>query len=147
MAIMPCPECGKEISNTVQACPHCGFVMKRKKSGNTGCLIFFIVFGLLVIIAGMAPESPYEKGSDTIGAVSWCQMHIERMLKSPDSAEFEFASSDRITKHLGDDVYMVESYVDAKNSFNASIRHDYKCKVERINKDLFNIIDVHIQSR
>lgn len=24
MALMSCPECGKEISDAAQACPHCG---------------------------------------------------------------------------------------------------------------------------
>lgn len=30
MALIKCPECGKEISDTVAACPHCGFSFKKK---------------------------------------------------------------------------------------------------------------------
>lgn len=28
MALIKCPECGKEISNTAKQCPHCGFTLK-----------------------------------------------------------------------------------------------------------------------
>ncbi len=29
MALINCPECGKEISNQAAACPHCGFASKK----------------------------------------------------------------------------------------------------------------------
>lgn len=28
MAIIRCPECGKEVSNAAQTCPNCGFCVK-----------------------------------------------------------------------------------------------------------------------
>lgn len=31
MALMNCPECSKEMSDTIKKCPHCGFVIKKKK--------------------------------------------------------------------------------------------------------------------
>lgn len=31
MALMNCPECGKEISDQVNHCPHCGFPVKNQK--------------------------------------------------------------------------------------------------------------------
>ncbi len=31
MALMNCPECNKEMSDTIKKCPHCGFVIKKKK--------------------------------------------------------------------------------------------------------------------
>lgn len=35
MALMNCPECGKEMSDTISSCPHCGFKLsKNKKSKN-----------------------------------------------------------------------------------------------------------------
>ncbi len=30
MAIIKCPECGKEISSLAESCPHCGRPMKKK---------------------------------------------------------------------------------------------------------------------
>ena len=29
MALINCPECGKQISNTVKNCPHCGFAYQE----------------------------------------------------------------------------------------------------------------------
>ena len=29
MALIKCPECKKKISNTVKACPHCGYVLSE----------------------------------------------------------------------------------------------------------------------
>lgn len=30
MALITCPECGKEISSTVSKCPHCGYEIKKE---------------------------------------------------------------------------------------------------------------------
>lgn len=34
MALIKCPECGKEISNTVKNCPHCGFAYQEVMEQN-----------------------------------------------------------------------------------------------------------------
>ena len=31
MALIKCKECGKEISDSVNYCPHCGYVYKKAK--------------------------------------------------------------------------------------------------------------------
>ena len=78
MALIKCPECGKEISDNAQNCPQCGYplkgsatkgednpsigtakgsqqtsqpVPKKKKNGClVGCLPFFIIFAVLIFI-------------------------------------------------------------------------------------------------
>lgn len=30
MALITCPECGREVSDTVNQCIHCGYILKRK---------------------------------------------------------------------------------------------------------------------
>lgn len=73
MALIECPECGKEISENATACPNCGNPMghpisepkskdqpkvevKGKGEGcflqtlNVGCIIFFIIIGLIVLL-------------------------------------------------------------------------------------------------
>lgn len=32
MALIKCPECGKDVSDTVQNCIHCGYVLKQKET-------------------------------------------------------------------------------------------------------------------
>jgi DNA-directed RNA polymerase subunit RPC12/RpoP len=55
MALILCPECGKEISDKASACPHCGHPIVAatgKKSYRTlgGCAIFLIlIFGLFIM--------------------------------------------------------------------------------------------------
>jgi hypothetical protein len=64
MALINCPECKKEISDTLAACPHCGFQLKkpgknaaihpaklRKKSGLRNVLVTLGVIGVLVFLA------------------------------------------------------------------------------------------------
>jgi len=57
--LMQCADCGKRISKSAAACPHCGApnkAAKRKKRGNTqgaGCLLLLVGGGL--VLAGISP--------------------------------------------------------------------------------------------
>lgn len=69
MALINCPECTKEISDKVKACPHCGYplieetiseqipqqvevtAIKLKKQPSKKLKVFFIIFSVLVLIA------------------------------------------------------------------------------------------------
>lgn len=31
MALMKCPECGKEVSTAATSCPHCGYPLKKEE--------------------------------------------------------------------------------------------------------------------
>lgn len=43
MALIKCPECGKEVSDRAPACPNCGTLLKMKlKNTNTNCIIQFL---------------------------------------------------------------------------------------------------------
>lgn len=78
MALIKCPECGKEISDNAKNCPQCGYPLKasetkggdslsnaaasgsqqipppmpkKKKSGClVGCLTFFVIFAVLIVV-------------------------------------------------------------------------------------------------
>ncbi len=76
MALIKCPECGKEISDKATACPNCGYPVEPNKQNETfnndltipkkvkkkeGCLkpilIFFIIcIGISAVIALQAPK-------------------------------------------------------------------------------------------
>lgn len=47
MALIKCPDCGKQVSDQAPSCPNCGRVLKKK----TGCLSYFIFgFSILIIV-------------------------------------------------------------------------------------------------
>lgn len=68
MALIECPECGKDISDRAIACPNCGNPMgqpiseqkikvKGQREGcflqtlNVGCMIFFVILLIFFLIA------------------------------------------------------------------------------------------------
>ncbi len=61
MALIQCPECGKEISNKAQACPHCGKPMQEEKEyalstckpGTCNAAMFFYVIAWILWIGGI----------------------------------------------------------------------------------------------
>ncbi len=62
MALINCPECGKEISDLAKYCPNCGFQIKREEKDFRKKLVlmlglaFIIVFGvILFIVVGNLP--------------------------------------------------------------------------------------------
>ena len=48
MALIQCPECGKEISDSISTCPNCGYVLKKKKKKA----VLIIIVLAIVIAAG-----------------------------------------------------------------------------------------------
>lgn len=50
MALIKCPECGKEISDTVEQCPHCGYSLKKKKDKNTIVKVVIGVIAVFIVI-------------------------------------------------------------------------------------------------
>lgn len=46
MALIKCPECGKEISNAAFSCPNCGYIIPRERRGeyNKYVALFLCIF-------------------------------------------------------------------------------------------------------
>jgi len=51
MALVNCPECSAEVSNTAFKCTHCGFQIRKLKRGFFGGLFkwAFILFNVLMV--------------------------------------------------------------------------------------------------
>lgn len=47
MALIKCPECGKEISDTIDQCPHCGYRIKKKNRINRK--LFIVPIAIFII--------------------------------------------------------------------------------------------------
>lgn len=96
MALTKCKECGKEISNKAEACPHCG----AKPYKASGCLVVFLVgaaiFGTIGVMSSKdspppitpemvapkpAPKPPgsqwyYHRNDDPMGKGTVHQAHV-----------------------------------------------------------------------
>jgi hypothetical protein len=61
VALIRCRECGNEVSTEAQSCPHCGAVIKRKKS-CLGCagvaFLILIIFGVVCSLVEKGTWSP-----------------------------------------------------------------------------------------
>lgn len=49
MALINCPECNKEISDTVKKCPYCGYRIKKKNSKKRPLIIVIILAAAIVV--------------------------------------------------------------------------------------------------
>ena len=47
MALVPCKECGKEISDKAKACPQCGVPLKLEV--GCGAILLFFLFGMILL--------------------------------------------------------------------------------------------------
>ncbi len=63
-------------------------------------------------------------------AYNYAEHFVKQRLKSPSTAEFPgiFEKADHITE-LGNDEYLINSWVDSQNSFGAMIRSKFSCKI------------------
>jgi len=52
MALIKCPECGREVSNTAYNCPSCNYAIKKPKRGIFGIIfkILFLVFNIFMLV-------------------------------------------------------------------------------------------------
>lgn len=50
MALLKCPECGKEVSDAASSCPHCGRPIRDQKSSKMTIRVLSLLFGALLIL-------------------------------------------------------------------------------------------------
>jgi hypothetical protein len=133
-----CADCQAEVSTSAKACPRCGRPVSKPaftKPKNTKRFVALIsILALLVVISLSTTErtSPPEDPtvSQTFGAMESCQRFVLERLKAPSNAKFEDALSEKVVTPVGGGEYVVKSFVDAQNSFGATLRSRYTCSVK-----------------
>ena len=152
MALINCPECKKKISETVDSCPHCGYkfssgeTKELKQKQNQNAIIGFIVLAVIIFVliklcsGGDRPESniPWDQEDHSLDAWVYTKIYVENALKSPRTAKFPWDYSEFVTRN--GTTYMINSYVDAENSFGAMIRTYYKATVKEVSEDNWTMI-------
>jgi len=51
MALINCPSCGTEVSEEAVSCPKCGHPFKKTAQGMSGCALFFVIVGAIIVAA------------------------------------------------------------------------------------------------
>ncbi len=64
MALIQCPECNKEISDKVRACPHCGFPFADKPNGHSD------IQQVEIASVNISPKDPAKTKKTVIGVTS-----------------------------------------------------------------------------
>jgi len=140
--------------------------MEEKKKKKPGCLehiiaffltialiIFLLVYGLKSCAAKLEEaekdkktekQDPYY--NDKIDV--WClvQERVEKELVSPKSASFPFGGAQKHVECTAPGIFIVRSYVDAKNAYGAEIRQNFFAKVVKYENGKFEVIQLTFES-
>lgn len=95
MALIKCPECGKEVSDKAETCPGCGYVLKQNKKKITqanfskknkmaillGSVILIVVVLAGIYIKNIPEKSPFENLTPNIK-----KEQVKELLGKPDSS-------------------------------------------------------------
>jgi DNA-directed RNA polymerase subunit RPC12/RpoP len=146
MALIKCPECKKEVSDSALACPHCEYkfkedkkqVAKPKKKGGCFTNLSLIIVALVVcsyVDASGGGNSTSLRSSyphNKFAAYRYAEKYVKQKLKSPSTAKFPSVSEkDKHTTSFsttpGVGKYKIESWVDSQNSFGATVRTKFSC--------------------
>ena len=102
----------------------------NKKSSNKRLIILCVgLVGLLAWVSSFEPPE-YKPGKYIFDAGWACKEMITKQLKSPSTAEFSKGITREDVKHLGGDLYLVDSYVDSQNGYSAMLRTKFTCKLQ-----------------
>ena len=129
MALITCPDCGKEHSDQAVACPQCGRPNKppinksvspnpsgdqsdKKQGCFIGCLGFFVFVMLMGLLGSLSQDDNKPDTWDEIAAEVYCKDRIKQLLRDPDSYQF---SSAEILETTGEN----SEYGTARISFRA----------------------------
>ena len=112
---------------------------KPKRPVLEACLFLVIVIlvGVVVLLFIIPGSKSREPNSVTIHEVYYmCKDAVSTQLKAPTTAKFPDVLEVRRGKISGtENIYRIQGYVDAQNSFGAMIRTEYFCEIEYLGRD------------
>lgn len=121
MALIKCPECGKEISDTIRKCPNCGY-RKKTKPDKKIFIIGGAIIALALIIGVVLMFFTREKPLTVLEqqAVD-CITDYRAMLKNPDSLQVHDIRWKE--NELVEDMIFIYIDVSGQNGFGGNNRH------------------------
>lgn len=94
MALVPCRECGTEISSKAKACPKCGAKPKGRRLWPWLLAAPFVAFGGLMLIGALSGAGG--PASQDRRAISLCWEEQRRPSLSPGAAQFAAGACERM---------------------------------------------------
>ena len=135
MALIKCGECHREISTTVKACPHCGFVTTAPAT-STGLKVALGIFALFIIYqlvkspaTNQLENTPTSQADLQTIAVVNCIDSIKQTLNDPSAAEFGDPSQAKVIE-MGLNAWKITLPLRAKNGFNALRLIEVECSIK-----------------
>lgn len=136
MALINCPECGKEISDSTKICPHCGYKLKNK-SDSKKWIIPVIIISIVVIIAlivtAVALTGKKESNkNDTQSTISSTvqETTADKSVSLNDNSEFQEKLKSESEKSIKD---MQDKYTELSNDIGGTYK-GYKKNAEKVNE-------------
>lgn len=150
MALIQCPECSEDVSENAESCPGCGEPISGGSddefTASQGCAMIgcsVVSIGLLIFGLLLLSSVDNETGGPTAsGAISVCQQFVKNRLKSPSSAEFPWGMD---AEQVSEKQYRVQSYVEAQNSFGATLRKDFTCITRHKEGQTWDLVDLDVR--
>lgn len=146
MALIKCPECDKEISDTVKKCPNCGYNLKSKENKKNKKIIFIVVAVILLVaviggIVGMGinksnaekKEKEYNELITTTGGKIYVYGLISE-LQCYDIGQIWYNSIFKKSDYKYDKYTRDPKYPSLYNDFNKSINNYTTENAESIQK-------------
>lgn len=115
---------------------------KPKESWLFGIIVFTIAC-LLANSCSKDSTSAKKQTDDYFFACTAAENEVEKQLKSPSSAQFPICSKMDIDNN--GNVWTIKSYVEAQNSFGATVKNDFTVKIEILGGNKYSVkyIDVN----
>jgi hypothetical protein len=114
--------------------------VEAKKAGSVVKSAIFAGMLLTVLALYGCAQLVGGGGPDRVEAFTVCQQFVEQRLKSPASADFPPPSEATISN--SGDTWTIDGYVDAANSFGASLRSNFTCVVEHTGGDQWALVSL-----
>ncbi len=103
-------------------------------------------FGLKFSTGQTSVDTTLIEPTDDEKAFAWTAaiQEVKARLKAPLTAKFPFSYYGQYIMKSGSSTFIVESYVDAENSFGAKLRSNFKVVIEKTGDNSYNVISVEI---
>lgn len=134
MALVPCSECGKEVSDKANVCPHCGIKRKKELGNLKGCLGITAIFavGFFVVLFVFSFAEPKKNAIDV------CKMMLRMESANSDNVKIDDINGVR----YGDKVTYEWTPLTLKiqNSHGALVGVSATCVIDTKNNEVVKFI-------